>query len=243
VKFVGKSMARRKKEVQPELSTGQNIEKELELDQINKETKDHEQAEYSCEVSEDLSSQVNEFPQPNTLINSSVNVENSNIEYVESMSNQDNHTEVNMNEETLTSDTQEPTKLSLLTKYKELVFLVKDRNIDNVNTFRDVILEEYPDYSQEDVDDVWIAIATYATNIHKLYEKICNYYRIFVQKIVEDKQLSEKEKRIKIKNAVSGSPLASYVLRLANNEYEELYKQLYYELDGDINVVLKLLGV
>jgi len=230
-------MARRKKEVQPELSTEQNTEQEL--DQINKEAKDHEQTEYNYEISED---QVNELTQPNSSENSSVNVENSNIEYVESMTNQNISTEVNMNEETLVSDIQEPTKLSLLSKYKELVFLVKDRNIDNVNDFREVILEEYPDYSQEDVDDVWVAIATYATNVHKLYEKICNYYRIFVQKIVEDKQLSEKEKRIKIKNAVSGSPLASYVLRLANNEYEELYKQLYYELDGDINVVLKLLG-
>jgi hypothetical protein len=231
-------MARRKKEVQPELSTEQNTEQEL--DQINKEAKDHEQTEYNYEILED---QVNEFTQPDSSKNSSVNIENSNIEYMESMTNQDISTEVNMNEETLASDIQEPTKLSLLSKYKELVFLVKDRNIDNVNTFREVILEEYPDYSQEDVDDVWVAIATYATNVHKLYEKICNYYRIFVQKIVEDKQLSEKEKRIKIKNAVSGSPLASYVLRLANNEYEELYKQLYYELDGDINVVLKLLGV
>jgi len=230
-------MARRKKEVQPELSTDQNTEQEL--DQINKEAKDHEQTEYNYEILED---QVNEFTQPDSSKNSSVNIENSNIEYMESMTNQDISTEVNMNEETLASDIQEPTKLSLLSKYKELVFLVKDRNIDNVNDFREVILEEYPDYSQEDVDDVWVAIATYATNIHKLYEKICNYYRIFVQKIVEDKQLSEKEKRIKIKNAVSGSPLASYVLRLANNEYEELYKQLYYELDGDINVVLKLLG-
>ena len=232
-------MARRKKEVQPELSTDQNTEQELELDQTNKETKDHEQTEYNYEISED---QVNELTQPNSSENSSVNVENSNIEYMESMTNQDISTEVNMNEETLASDIQEPTKLSLLSKYKELVFLVKDRNIDNVNTFREVILEEYPDYSQEDVDDVWVAIATYATNVHKLYEKICNYYRIFVQKIVEDKQLPAKEKRIKIKNVVSGSPLASYVLRLANNEYEELYKQLYYELDGDINVVLKLLG-
>jgi hypothetical protein len=230
-------MARRKKEVQPELSIEQNTEQEL--DQINKEAKDHEQTEYNYEILED---QVNEFTQPDSSKNSSVNIENSNIEYMESMTNQDISTEVNMNEETLASDIQEPTKLSLLSKYKELVFLVKDRNIDNVNDFREVILEEYPDYSQEDVDDVWVAIATYATNIHKLYEKICNYYRIFVQKIVEDKQLSEKEKRIKIKNAVSGSPLASYVLRLANNEYEELYKQLYYELDGDINVVLKLLG-
>jgi hypothetical protein len=230
-------MARRKKEVQPELSTEQNTEQEL--DQINKEAKDHEQTEYNYEILED---QVNEFTQPDSSKNSSVNIENSNIEYMESMTNQDISTEVNMNEETLASDIQELTKLSLLSKYRELVFLVKDRNIDNVNDFREVILEEYPDYSQEDVDDVWVAIATYATNIHKLYEKICNYYRIFVQKIVEDKQLSEKEKRIKIKNAVSGSPLASYVLRLANNEYEELYKQLYYELDGDINVVLKLLG-
>jgi len=230
-------MARRKKEVQPELSTEQNTEQEL--DQINKEAKDHEQTEYNYEILED---QVNEFTQPNSSKNSSVNIENSNIEYMESMTNQDISTEVNMNEETLASDIQEPTKLSLLSKYKELVFLVKDRNIDNVNDFREVILEEYPDYSQEDVDDVWVAIATYATNVHKLYEKICNYYRIFVQKIIEDKQLPAKEKRIKIKNAVSGSPLASYVLRLANNEYEELYKQLYYELDGDINVVLKLLG-
>ena len=230
-------MARRKKEVQPELSTEQNTEQEL--DQINKEAKDHEQTEYNYEILED---QVNEFTQPDSSKNSSVNIENSNIEYMESMTNQDISTEVNMNEETLASDIQEPTKLSLLSKYKELVFLVKDRNIDNVNDFREVILEEYPDYSQEDVDDVWVAIATYATNIHKLYEKICNYYRIFIQKIVEDKQLPAKEKRIKIKNAVSGSPLASYVLRLANNEYEELYKQLYYELDGDINVVLKLLG-
>jgi len=230
-------MARRKKEVQPELSTEQNTEQEL--DQINKEAKDHEQTEYNYEILED---QVNKFTQPNLSENSSVNVENSNIEYVESMTDQNISTEVNMNEETLVSDIQEPTKLSLLSKYKELVFLVKDRNIDNVNDFREVILEEYPDYSQEDVDDVWVAIATYATNVHKLYEKICNYYRIFVQKIVEDKQLPAKEKRIKIKNAVSGSPLASYVLRLANNEYEELYKQLYYELDGDINVVLKLLG-
>jgi len=233
-------MARRKKEVQPELSTEQNTEQEL--DQINKEAKDHEQTEYDYEIPEDLSNQINESNQPQLFENSSVNVENSNIEYMESMTNQDISTEVNMNEETLASDIQEPTKLSLLSKYKELVFLVKDRNIDNVNDFREVILEEYPDYSQEDVDDVWVAIATYATNVHKLYEKICNYYRIFVQKIVEDKQLSEKEKRIKIKNAISGSPLASYVLRLANNEYEELYKQLYYELDGDINVVLKLLG-
>ena len=230
-------MTRRKKEVQPELSTEQNTEQEL--DQINKEAKDHEQTEYNYEILED---QVNEFTQPDSSKNSSVNIENSNIEYMESMTNQDISTEVNMNEETLASDIQEPTKLSLLSKYKELVFLVKDRNIDNVNDFREVILEEYPDYSQEDVDDVWVAIATYATNVHKLYEKICNYYRIFVQKIVEDKQLPSKEKRIKIKNAVSGSPLASYVLRLANNEYEELYKQLYYELDGDINVVLKLLG-
>jgi hypothetical protein len=230
-------MARRKKEVQPELSTEQNTEQEL--DQINKEAKDHEQTEYNYEILED---QVNKFTQPNLSENSSVNVENSNIEYVESMTDQNISTEVNMNEETLVSDIQEPTKLSLLSKYKELVFLVKDRNIDNVNDFREVILKEYPDYSQEDVDDVWVAIATYATNVHKLYEKICNYYRIFVQKIVEDKQLPAKEKRIKIKNAVSGSPLASYVLRLANNEYEELYKQLYYELDGDINVVLKLLG-
>ena len=230
-------MARRKKEVQPELSTEQNTEQEL--DQINKEAKDHEQTEYNYEILED---QVNEFTQPDSSKNSSVNIENSNIEYMESMTNQDISTEVNMNEETLASDIQEPTKLSLLSKYKELVFLVKDRNIDNVNDFREVILEEYPDYSQEDVDDVWVAIATYATNVHKLYEKICNYYRIFVQKIIEDKQLPAKEKRIKIKNVVSGSPLASYVLRLANNEYEELYKQLYYELDGDINVVLKLLG-
>jgi len=232
-------MARRKKEVKLELPIDQNSEQELALDQMNK---DQEQTEYDYEIPEDLSNQINESNQPQLFENSSVNVENSNIEYVESMTDQNISTEVNMNEETLVSDIQESTKLSLLSKYKELVFLVKDRNIDNVNDFREVILEEYPDYSQEDVDDVWVAIATYATNIHKLYEKICNYYRIFVQKIVEDKQLSEKEKRIKIKNAVSGSPLASYVLRLANNEYEELYKQLYYELDGDINVVLKLLG-
>jgi len=232
-------MARRKKEVKLELPIDQNSEQELALDQMNK---DQEQTEYDYEIPEDLSNQINESNQPQLFENSSVNVENSNIEYVESMTDQNISTEVNMNEETLVSDIQESTKLSLLSKYKELVFLVKDRNIDNVNDFREVILEEYPDYSQEDVDDVWVAIATYATNVHKLYEKICNYYRIFVQKIVEDKQLSEKEKRIKIKNAVSGSPLASYVLRLANNEYEELYKQLYYELDGDINVVLKLLG-
>jgi len=235
-------MARRKKEAEPDLSVDQNTDQELELDQVYKEIKDQEEIEYSYKTSEDLSSQVNDYAQPNTSINSSVSIENSDIEYLESMANQNISTEVNMSEEVLVSDTQEPAKLSLLTKYKELVFLVKDRNIDNVNTFREVILEEYPDYSQEDVDDVWIAIATYAMNVHKLYEKICNYYRIFVQKIVEDKQLSEKEKRIKIKNAVSGSPLASYVLRLANNEYEELYRQLYYELDGDINVVLKLLG-
>jgi len=232
-------MARRKKEVKLELPIDQNSEQELALDQMNK---DQEQTEYDYEIPEDLSNQINESNQPQLFENSSVNVENSNIEYVESMTDQNISTEVNMNEETLVSDIQEPTKLSLLSKYKELVFLVKDRNIDNVNDFREVILEEYPDYSQEDVDDVWVAIATYATNVHKLYEKICNYYRIFVQKIVEDKQLPSKEKRIKIKNAVSGSPLASYVLRLANNEYEELYKQLYYELDGDINVVLKLLG-
>jgi len=232
-------MARRKKEVKLELPIDQNSEQELALDQMNK---DQEQTEYDYEIPEDLSNQINESNQPQLFENSSVNVENSNIEYVESMTDQNISTEVNMNEETLVSDIQEPTKLSLLSKYKELVFLVKDRNIDNVNDFREVILEEYPDYSQEDVDDVWVAIATYATNVHKLYEKICNYYRIFVQKIIEDKQLPAKEKRIKIKNAVSGSPLASYVLRLANNEYEELYKQLYYELDGDINVVLKLLG-
>jgi len=232
-------MARRKKEVKLELPIDQNSEQELALDQMNK---DQEQTEYDYEIPEDLSNQINESNQPQLFENSSVNVENSNIEYVESMTDQNISTEVNMNEETLVSDIQEPTKLSLLSKYKELVFLVKDRNIDNVNDFREVILEEYPDYSQEDVDDVWVAIATYATNVHKLYEKICNYYRIFVQKIVEDKQLPSKEKRIKIKNAVSGPPLASYVLRLANNEYEELYKQLYYELDGDINVVLKLLG-
>jgi len=235
-------MARRKKEVQVELSTDQNIEQELELNQIDEETIDQEQTEYNYEESEDSSNQVNKFVQSDLYENSSVNVENSNIEYMENMVDQNSFTEINMNEDTPVLDNQEPAKLSLLPKYKELVFLVKDRNIDNVNTFREIILEEYPDYSQEDVDDVWVAIATYATNIHKLYEKIYNYYRIFVQKIVEDKQLSPKEKRIKIKNAVSGSPLASYVLRLANNEYQELYKQLYYELDGDINVVLKLLG-
>jgi len=232
-------MARRKREVKPELPIDQNSEQELALDQMNK---DQEQTEYDYEIPEDLSNQINESNQPQLFENSSVNIESNDVEYIEDILNQNSFTEIDMDEDTLVIETQEPAKLSLLSKYKELVFLVKDRNIDNVNDFREVILEEYPDYSQEDVDDVWVAIATYATNVHKLYEKICNYYRIFVQKIVEDKQLPSKEKRIKIKNAVSGSPLASYVLRLANNEYEELYKQLYYELDGDINVVLKLLG-
>jgi hypothetical protein len=232
-------MARRKREVKPELEMDQNSEQELELDQTNK---DQEQTEYDYEKLEDSNNQVNESLQTDLYENSSVSIENSDIDYAESMVNQNISTEVNMDEETLVIENQEPTKLPLLSKYKELVFLVKDRNIDNVNDFREVILEEYPDYSQEDVDDMWIAIATYATNVHRLYEKICNYYRIFVQKIVEDKQLSPKEKRMKIKDAVNGSPLASYVLRLANNEYGELYKQLYYELDGDINIVLKLLG-
>jgi len=235
-------MTRRKREIRPEISVDQNDGQGLELNQTNEETRYQEQTEYIYEVTEDLTNQTNELIQPKLLENSSVNIESNDVEHIEDKLNQNISTEINMNEDTLVIENQEPAKLSLLPKYKELVFLVKDRNIDNVNTFREVVLQEYPDYSQDEVDDMWVAIATYATNVHRLYEKICNYYRIFVQKIVEDKQLPPKEKRIKIKNAVSGSPLASYVLRLANNEYQELYKQLYYELDGDINVVLKLLG-
>ncbi len=236
-------MSRRKRETKPELPIDQSDDRELNPDQLNGEVEDQNQAEYSHEIRGESSNPISEPTQKKSSENSSVSIEDNSIEYRESTLNQHSSTEISMDENTLVSETQEPTKLSLLPKYKELLFLVKDRNIDNVNAFRELILQEYPDYSQDEVDDMWVAIATYATNVHRLYEKICNYYRIFVQKIVEDKQLSPKEKRIKIKEAVSGSPLASYVLRLANNEYQELYRQLYYELDGDINLVLKLLGV
>lgn len=133
-------------------------------------------------------------------------------------------------------------KLSLVPLYKELVKLVKDRGIDNVNTFRDIITSEYPDYDQADVDPVWVSIADYANKVHQLYEKIYQYYRIFVQSIVDNKALNRKEKQQKIKAAVSGSPLASYVMRVAAGEVEALYKELYYELEGDLNRVMKLLG-
>jgi hypothetical protein len=235
-------MSRSKRKTKPKPPMDQSTEQELGSNQLSGENREQEQVKHSYEMREDSSDQVNESIQGKLSENSSVNIESNDVEYRESELDQNSSTEINMDENTLAPETQEPAKLSLLPKYKELVFLVKDRNIDNVNTFREVILREYPDYSQDEVDDVWVAIATYATNVHRLYEKICNYYRIFVQKIVEDKQLSPKEKRVKIKEAVSGSPLASYVLRLANNEYQELYKQLYYELDGDINLVLKLLG-
>jgi len=236
-------MSRRKRETKPELTANQDTDRELGPDQVSGEFEDQKQAEYSQEIREEPSNPVSESSQNFSSKSSSVSVESNSIEYRENTLNQNSSTEISMDENTLVSENQEPAKLSLLPKYKELVFLVKDRNIDNVNAFRELILQEYPDYSQDEVDDVWVAIATYATNVHRLYEKICNYYRIFVQKIVEDKQLSPKEKRVKIKEAVSGSPLASYVLRLANNEYQELYRQLYYEFNGDINLVLKLLGV
>ena len=151
-----------------------------------------------------------------------------------------------MNNDELLTQNQEAEvaeeKLSLFPLYKELVKLVKDRGIDNVNTFRDVITSEYPDYNQADVDLVWVSIAEYANRVHQLYEKIYQYYRIFVQNIVEDKTLNKKEKQQKIKTIVSGNPLASYVMRVAAGEVEALYKELYYELEGDLNKVMKLLG-